>query len=772
MMRRFFEWVTAHTYLVVFLSLVSTAAFAYGLTKLRAEAAVENMLPTGHASVEHAKMIDDVFEMEDSVVVAVVNEGPRGIYTPHTLQVIREITDKLQTIRGIDASKVWSIFNVSNIVGEAGGFTVVPMCPEMPGTPAEIDALCARVRANTMIYGTMVSKSEKGTLIYAAVTPVAEKAKVYYDVRAMLDGLKAEGETFYVTGNPVVSGVLAQHVEHDMSRMMPLVSVLVILLLLVMFRSARGLILPLAGVIFCVIWSMGMMAFVKVPIYPMTSMIPILLMAMGVAYGLHIIARYYVVYGEQVKKNPDITSRQVTILAMTELWSPLIMASTTDAAGFLSLLSSKMKPVFYTGVFTSFGLLVALLFALVMIPAVLARLKPPKSRVTSRVGTWEDKLFEKLGATVYRGRKVIVGAAVVIFAVMAFAASGVRVDSDPMSNFNADDPIPVSTTLINKMFNGAIVIHTTLESPTEKRFLDPEALKAVDAYQQAVLKLPLVGASTSVVDFLKIMHRAMNSDDPAFNVVPPTRNLIGTYLMLYSGENINHYVNFNSSKIDIQTRVTTTSTKDLGRVLDQMEKLADQYLRRTPEVKVSIGGHGRVLVDLINIIVYGQIWSILLSMIMVFIITSIMFRSPMAGVFTGVPITLATAFNFGVMALLHIPLEPATAITACIGIGVGVDYGIHLLAKYQISLHRGFEGKQAVEMTMASAGKSIFFNAAVVIGGFLVLLVSTFPPSRHMGFMVSLNMFTSYVFSVTVLPALLAWFNPAFLRRHGSAANE
>jgi hypothetical protein len=772
MMRRFFEWVTAHTYLVVALSLILTAGFAYGLTKLRAEAAVENMLPTGYPSVEHAKMVDDVFEMDDSVVVAVVNEGPQGIYTPHTLQVIHDIADQLQKVRGVDASKVWSIFNVSNIVGEAGGFTVVPLCPEMPRTAAEIDALRERVRGNKMIHGTMVAASDKGTLIYGAVTPVAEKAKVYYDVRDMLAKIPTAGETFYITGNPVVTGVLAQHVEKDMSRMMPLVAVLVIVLLLIMFRTLRGLVLPLAGVIFCVIWSFGLMALCKVPIYPMTSMIPILLMAMGVAYGLHIIARYHVVYSEQVKINPEVTSRQVALLAMLELWSPLIMASTTDAAGFLSLLSSKMRPMFYTGVFTSFGLLVALAFALVLIPAALAKMKAPKARLTSRVGTWEDKLFERLGTTIYQQRKKIIATAALIFVLALIAARGVNVDSDPMSNFNQTDPIPISTTLINKMFNGAIVIHTTLESPTEKRFLDPAALKAVDEYQQAVLKLPLVGASTSVVDFLKLMHQAMNGGGQAYDVVPPTRNLIGTYLLLYSGENINHYINFNDSKIDIQTRVTTTSTKDLARVLAQMEKLSDQYLRGLSETKISIGGHGRVLVDLINIIVYGQIWSILLSMVMVFIITSVMFRSPMAGVFTAVPISLATAVNFGVMALLHIPLEPATAITACIGIGVGVDYGIHLIAKYQITLHRGYQGKALVELTMASAGKSIFFNAAVVIGGFLVLVISEFPPSRHMGFMVSLNMFTSYLFSVTVLPALLAWFNPAFLARHGSAVNE
>jgi len=764
-MRKFFEWVTDHPWLVIAFCVLSTAVFAYGLTRLRAEAAVENMLPTGHQSVEEAKLIEKTFEVEDSVVTAVVNEGPDGIYNPHSLRVINEITKKLADIRGVNPPKILSLFTVSQILGTESGFEAPPLCETVPETPAEITALRERIKKNPMYDGTLVSKSGQGTLIYAGITPVADKGQVYYDIRDMLETIQKDGEDFYVTGNPVVQGVLGAHVNRDMSKMMPLVSILVIVLLFIMFRSLRGLILPLAGVMFCVIWSMGLMAYVNIPIFPMTTMIPILLMAMGVAYGLHIIARYYVITNEQVAVKPGITSREIVIITMMELWSPLIMASTTDAAGFLSLLTSKMKPVFYTGVFTSIGLLVALLFSLILIPAALGRMKISTKRLESRVGTWEDKFFEKMGTGVYRLRKLIVLAAVLIFCFMAYQTQYVNVDSDPMSNFNQTDPIPISTKIINQMFNGAMTIHTMLESPMEKRFLDPEALKAVEQYQEAVLRIPLVGATTSVVDFLKLMHGAMNGDDPKYRVVPPTRNLVGTYLMLYSGENINSYINYTADKIDIPTRIMTTSTKELSQVLAQIEKAADQHLRGLADVKVRIGGHARVLIDLINIIVYGQINSIILSMILVFIITSIMFRSPMAGVFTGVPISLATAFNFGIMALLGIPLEPATAITACIGIGVGVDYGIHFISKYKIMMRRGITGKDLVATTMASAGKSIFFNAAVVIGGFMILVTSTFPPSRHMGFMVSLNMFTSYIFSVTVLPAILAWFNPAFLRK-------
>ena len=767
-MRKFFEWVTAHPWLVIAACLVATIGMGFGLARLKVEAEVANMLPVGQASVEHARMIDDVFEIEDSVVIAVVNEGKEGVYAAHTLKLIDRITRNLKEIRGIDPDKVWSIFTVSNIVGDEGGFSVVPLCEQLPQSSAEVAALKERVKANDMYYGTLVSKSETGTLVYAGVTPAADAAQVYYDVRDMLDATEKQGEDFYVTGSPVIRGVIGLHVGEDMSKMMPLVSIVIVLMLLLIFRSFRGVLLPLTVVTFSVIWTMGLMAFLGIPIYPMTTIVPIVIMAIGVADGIHVITRYY----EGARAYPKRNSREVTINAMMEMWSPVVMTSLTTAVGFLSLLTSTMKPIFYTGVFTSFGVLVAMVFSLTLLPASLSVMKARVAGNAKRRRAWADTVFAGLGGVVFKFRSLVMVAGLALAALSLAGLWLVNVDSDPMANFNQTDPIPISTKLINKMFGGAMVVHTTLESEKEKRFLDPEALRAVERYQQEVAKLPQVGATDSVIDFLKMMHMAMNGNDPAYDVVPHTRNLVGTYLMLYSGDNINHYINYTRDKINIQTRVATTSTKVLESVLAKMEKLGEQHLNGIPDTKVVIGGIGRVVVDLINVIVYGQVYSILLAIFGVFLITSIMFHSPVAGLFNIIPISMATALNFGIMGLLKIPLEPATAITSCVGIGVGIDYAIHFIAKYRLNCHQGFTGRDLVEESMATAGKAVFFNAAVVIGGFLVLGASQFPPSRHMGVMISLNMFTSFAAAVTVLPALLVWLDPAFCRRETATIKQ
>ena len=102
--------------------------------------------------------------------------------------------------------------------------------------------------------------------------------------------------------------------------------------------------------------------------------------------------------------------------------------------------------------------------------------------------------------------------------------------------------------------------------------------------------------------------------------------------------------------------------------------------------------------------------------------------------------------------------------TASMVIGIGIDYTIHFLNKYQLKTKDGFvDPEQITVATMATSGKAIFFNAAVVIGGFLVFLTSNFRPNFYLGAMMALNMGACLLASMTILPVILNTFKPRFV---------
>jgi predicted RND superfamily exporter protein len=157
--------------------------------------------------------------------------------------------------------------------------------------------------------------------------------------------------------------------------------------------------------------------------------------------------------------------------------------------------------------------------------------------------------------------------------------------------------------------------------------------------------------------------------------------------------------------------------------------------------------------------------SIFFSVIAVFIITALMFRSIAAGLFNIVPISVAMLLNFGIMALLGYPLDVSTALSSGIVIGVGIDYTIHFLAKYKLEANKLKDGRKAMVAVMTTTGRAIFFNAIAVIAGFMVLFASNFPANQHLGGLVSINMFTCFVAAMTILPALLNIIKPKFINR-------
>ena len=162
--------------------------------------------------------------------------------------------------------------------------------------------------------------------------------------------------------------------------------------------------------------------------------------------------------------------------------------------------------------------------------------------------------------------------------------------------------------------------------------------------------------------------------------------------------------------------------------------------------------------------VSGQLASLVVSLVAVFLLTAFMFRSWVAGLINIIPISLVMVFSFGLLGLLGIPLEVGKSLTASMVIGIGIDYTIHFLNKYRIKIRSGLtDPEEITAATMATSGKAIFFNALVVTASFLVFLTSNFRPNFYLGAMLSLNMGACLLVSMTVLPAILNTFKPRFV---------
>jgi predicted RND superfamily exporter protein len=185
-------------------------------------------------------------------------------------------------------------------------------------------------------------------------------------------------------------------------------------------------------------------------------------------------------------------------------------------------------------------------------------------------------------------------------------------------------------------------------------------------------------------------------------------------------------------------------------------------MKDDPDVYL-VGGIADVFSDLSEKVVTGQFISLTLALLLVTLLLMVCFRSFVAGIISSIPLILSMIILFGLMGLLSIELNVATALLSSIMIGVGIDYTIHFLWRYREERQNGLSYSSAAKQTLLTTGRGILFNAFSVIIGFVVLLFSSFVPVRFFGFFVVVSIFACLIGALVVTPSLVLILKPKFL---------
>jgi predicted RND superfamily exporter protein len=266
------------------------------------------------------------------------------------------------------------------------------------------------------------------------------------------------------------------------------------------------------------------------------------------------------------------------------------------------------------------------------------------------------------------------------------------------------------------------------------------------------------------------MSRALNEPGhPWYDAVPDSRDAVAQYFELYafSGEpeDLEKLVDFPFEHALVTARIATSSTPELERVIERVKEI----VAGDPAVRY-VGGMAPVLTELGQEVVRGQYLSLALALLAVSTLLMLLFRSPVAGLISAIPLALSALALLGLMGFLGIQLNMATALFSSIMIGVGVDYTIHFLWRYREERRAGAAEGLAVRRTLVTSGRGIVFNALSVIVGFTAFLASGFVPVRFFGLLVIISIAACLVGALVLVPAICIVFRPRFLAPRQTAA--
>lgn len=776
-MNRFLGLVTDWPKLVIVLVVALTMGLASQMAKMQIETDTEAFIPEGHQATLNNDRMKEIFGTPDLLWIGVIRDDG-GIYQSDTLDVIQKITERIRLLPGIVDMDVVSVATEDNIRGTVDGMEVEPFMETVPQDAAALQALKKNIADFDVYDGFIVAQDGTAAAILAEIEEQEllagrglDKFKVYAAVQQIIDEIaESRPEQFHVAGMPVAEATLGLYIAEDLSLMMPLVFLVLAILLFFTYRSVRGIIIPLAVVSLSVTAALGIMAAVGVPMYPTTTMVPVTLMAIGVADAIHILGKYY----ELALMGPDRDKREVALDAMNEMWRPVMLTSLTTAIGFLSFLTMEMVPLQMMGVFAAVGIIYAMFVSLTLVPAMLALMpvRVPK-KMAARVADHGMERADFVSATLAR-LGVWVGSNVtrtlfltsLLIFLCAWAATKVYVNDSYVANFQQDSAIVLADKEINKRFIGSYQMNLVITAKQQDAFYDPALLKAVWAFQQDMKNIPGVGGSISIADYIRKMSRSLNENRAEMSKIPDSSNLIAQYFLLYSfsgaPDDFAEVVDSEYRKANIRLFLNNGIYKDYHPIERGVRELAERHFEPLG-VEWFLAGNSHISYVQTTMITDNLRFNIIATVLAIFLAAWAMMHSFAAGMFVMTPVLAAVILNFAFMGLTETTIGWGSSMFTSIAICIGVDYAIHLIYKFRSEFARTSTAVQALTRTLATTGKTILFNAIVVIAGFLVLLASAMPPNQQMGLLVSAAMLSSFIATLTVMPALILAARPRFV---------
>lgn len=334
-----------------------------------------------------------------------------------------------------------------------------------------------------------------------------------------------------------------------------------------------------------------------------------------------------------------------------------------------------------------------------------------------------------------------------------------KVDTNVESYFSAKSEVGRSTKLINEKFGGSQFISLLFSGDV----LSTEVMKRMEMYEKEIIKDPAVGLVSSPVSLVKELSKGFyEPTEEGYDEIPATSDEIYQLIEVFSlggnEDDISQYLDYNYENARILISLKDGSNSANKRVLQKLNALT----KDDPNVQFAAGA-GLTEIELADMVVWGQIKSLIFALAVVFIILSFVFHSPRAGLLSTLPITIAIVVLFGLMGIFGIALDIATALLSSIMIGVGVDYTIHFLWRFKTERSKGHDHKKAVGITLKTSGRGIIINALSVIVGFMPLILSNFTPLKFFGALIVISITTCLISSLFLVPAIVILTKPRFL---------
>lgn len=530
-------------------------------------------------------------------------------------------------------------------------------------------------------------------------------------------------------------------------------------MLLITTRSLSGLIVPAVTVLLAVLWTMGLVAAAGFTLNLLVILVPTLLLCVGIGDTMHVVAEL------RQEMATGKSSREALRETISLVSRPLLLTTLTTAIGFLGFLATDLIPVRELGIQAAIGVLIAYLLTFLFAVPVLSYL-PDQEKLENNDSVFPktdcfDWAIKGLSGFVIDHKRGVAASFLALTVLAMTGMSRLELETNTIQDLPRTNPLRSSFDYVDERMGGGMSIEFVVDTGQPGGIKNPGLLLKVDAFQQFLSAHPLVTQTTSIIDQLKQMHRAIHENSNDAYKLPMSGNQIAEYFLLYEsggGSQLDQYVAFTYDQLRVQVRTKTLNVSQV----QSLEQDAAAFISATFDDDITVYSTGTLPMfeRLTALITQGQRASVSLALFAIGIVMMLTLRSVKLGLIAMLPNILPVAFALGAMGWVGAQLNIVAMILGPMILGVAVDDTVHFFLRFRRYFDEVQDYDAAYRKTMRTVGRPLLFTTLVLITGFSGFLLSDFAGPVNFGWASMVAFSSALLAEFMLVPVLLSWFRP------------
>ena len=594
----------------------------------------------------------------------------------------------------------------------------------------------------------------------------AERLRIINDIKSVTENFEKQSQVeAHYSGLPFIRTEFAQSVRYEMKLILIASLLLTAVVLFLFFRSLSAVLFSVMVVFAGVLWAMGLLYLMDYKITILTALIAPLVVVIGIPNCIYFLNKYHTQF-EIYKEKEAALLNMVERMGIVTLFTNL-----TAAIGFGVFYFTKSQVLKEFGLVAGVSILVVFFLSLLAIPAIFSYLKEPHPKHTAYL---ENKtltaILLKIEHWVLHHKKYVTVFWLLVLVISVFGMMNLKTKGYIVDDLPKQNRIYKDLKFFEKNFHGVMPLEIVVDAKKKNGISSLPTLQKIDRLSDALGAYPQLSKPLSMVEAIKFARQAYYDGDSSSYGMPNSFDVafLLPYLRMKGGGDkgntqfsklLTSFIDSSKQYARISVGVEDMGSEKLPILLDSIQQQAHQIFDST-RYHISFTGTSIVFLEGSRFIIHSLRDSLLLALIMIVACMIFLFRSWRIVIISLVTNMIPLAITAAVMGYFQINLKPSTVLVFSIALGIAIDVTIRFLVNYKQDLPKyNYVIPNTIRATIQETGISIIYTSLILAAGFIVFLVSEFDGTKALGYLTALTLFMAMITNLTLLPALLVWFD-------------